>query len=178
MRGLGLILWSTSAFADTGCPEVEGELVEGFCVQELDCTLLDCGEWTAAGRPTANLESWRCSHAGTLGFYQVNDQSEWVTEHLYDRDGVLIGVRQTTLQGGPFCCEGQEVQGIGWGEIGGLCLAPVVEPGHNYVPAECDPQGVGGVESESGGCNTGVGPVGLCVVSVLIFLGLGGRRAA
>ncbi|MED5372823.1 MAG: hypothetical protein VX899_17525 [Myxococcota bacterium] len=166
------LLLLSAALADTGCPPVEGEWVDGACVQALDCAVQDCRGWDERPLPTSGLQSWRCSSAGAVGFLQINDQVEWVTEHHFDQGGALVGVRHTWLEGGPACCEGIEVGAVAWGDVSGVCVAPVLEPGAQFLAEECVSEE--GSAGPSGGC--GVLPAGGGALFLPAFLLLWRRR--
>ena len=169
------MLWLLMAVAqaDTGCPELPGEFVDGACVQALDCEVLDCRSWDALPKEPFRVEMWRCSAAGEIGFYRVNYQTSWIDEYFYDHQGVLRGLRHSVFDGTRSCCEDQEVFDVGWGDISGSCVAPILVPNDFYRPPEaCEER----VPASSSGCATHPGWAGGLIAGLGALLLLWRRR--
>jgi len=116
------------AIADTGadCPGIlmpNARLVDGVCLHdevETDLSLEDLEEVDGA-------YSYACEVGSKHAFYgRLSDPvGDVFITYLFDSDGELVGERRSTSDVPAWCCEGEKVQEVRWGEDAGLCTAPL-----------------------------------------------------
>ncbi|MCP4803772.1 MAG: hypothetical protein GY913_07120 [Proteobacteria bacterium] len=118
-------MWSVvpGANADTGftCPGTdfpEATYVDGVCVADLT-------ESRSLDEVAAELPTYACE-VGSDHRYVATGWEDWYGRvYQFDEEGQLVGKTWHTSEELAWCCDGQVVQQVTWGELPGLCTVPI-----------------------------------------------------
>lgn len=125
VQGTLLVVWSAvpGANADSGftCPGrdfPEATYANGVCVAELT-------ESRSLDEVALELPAYTCE-VGSAHRYVALGWEDWYGRaYQFDEEGQLVGKTWQTLEELAWCCDGQVVQQVTWGELPGRCTVPI-----------------------------------------------------